>query len=321
MKHDFPMLSNTNHGRLDLGRADKRVLVGNVGLGDGTLGGIVGGAAEVDIVDRDASGLLGVLGDESLLSVAESRRLNKNLSTHARVDTSDADVLVVVVEDVDGTEADRGSTRANVGPVVVGVGDVESTSVLSSVAVGVADKRSLMVVVETIKEVLVLGEVGGQLAVVDPDVGGLLDADGVAVGSDNVLDGQVADDDVLLLVDVEADVLERSTSGTDDGLVGLDTDLVVTGELALDVNDLLLVRLGGLAELSKGRNSHGSSSGTTSGTSILGSIANVGSIGDGSSLAESLANLLDGRSRNGAGQSSEFEETEELHLGGVCKVK
>ncbi|CAF3641856.1 unnamed protein product, partial [Fusarium graminearum] len=265
-------------------------------------------------------------------------RLNKNLSTHARVDTSDADVLVVVVEDVDGTEADRGSTRANVGPVVVGVGDVESTSVLSSVAVGVADKRSLMVVVEvgvgdgdpvgsvgdieeTIKEVLVLGEVGGQLAVVDPDVGGLLDADGVAVGSDNVLDGQVADDDVLLLVDVEADVLERSTSGTDDGLVGLDTDLVVTGELALDVNDLLLVRLGGLAELSKGRNSHGSSSGTTSGTSILGSIANVGSIGDGSSLAESLANLLDGRSRNGAGQSSEFEETEELHLGGVCKVK
>ena len=325
--------SNTNNSALDLGRTDKRVFVRNVRLGDRALGSIVGRTTKVDIVNRDRSSLLGVLGDESLLGAGESSRLNKDLSTHARVDTSDADILVVVVEDVDETEADGRSARSNVGPVVVGVGDVESTSVLISVAVRVTDKRSLVVVVEvgvgdghpvrsvgnvkeTIKVVLVLGEVGGQLAVVDPDVGGLLDTDGITVVSNDVLDSEITNDNVLLLVDVKTNVLERSTGSSDDGLVRLDADLVVSGDLALDVDDLLLVGLGSLAELGEGRDGHGSSSGTTSGASVLGSVTNVSSIGDGSSLVDSLADFLDGGGRDGAGQSSEVKEAEELHSGG-----
>jgi len=323
--------SNANNSTLDLGRADKRVLVRNVRLGDRALRSIVGRTTKVDIVDRDATSLLGVLGDESLLGAGESSRLNKNLSTHARVNTSNADILVVVVEDVDETEADGRGTRSNVGPVVVGVGDVESTSVLISVAVRVTDQRSLVVVVEvsvgdgnpvrsvgnikkTIIEVLVLGEIRGQLAVVDPDVGGLLDTDGITVGSNDVLDGEVTNDDVLLLVDVKTNVVERSTGSSDDGLVRLDADLVVAGDLTLDVDDLLLVGLGSLAELGEGRDSHGSSSGTTCGASVLCGVANVGSVGDGSSLVDSLADFLDGRSRDGAGQSSEVKKAEELHV-------
>lgn len=258
--------SNANNSRLDLGGTDERVLVRNIGLGDGTLGGLVGGATKSNIVDGDAASLLGVLGDESSLSVGEGSRLNKNLSTHARVDSGDADILVVVVEDVDKAETDGGGAGTNVGPTVVGVGDVESALVLGGVAVRVANKRGLVVVVEVgvgdgdpvrgvgdveeaVEEVLVLGEVGRELTVVNPDVSGLLDANGITVLSNNVLDGKVANNDVLLLVDVETDVLERSASSTNDGLVRLDTDLVVAGDLALDVDDLLSIRLSSLAEL------------------------------------------------------------------------
>lgn len=258
--------SNANNSGLDLGGTDERVLVRNIGLGDGTLGGLVGGTTKRDIVDGDAASLLGVLGDESSLGVGEGSRLNKNLSTHARVDSGDADILVVVVEDVDEAETDGGGAGTNVGPTVVGVGDVESALVLGGVAVRVANKRGLVVVVEVgvgdgdpvrgvgdveeaVEEVLVLGEVGRELTVVNPDVGGLLDTNGITVGSNNVLDGKVANNDVLLLVDVETDVLERSASSTNDGLVRLDADLVVAGDLALDVDDLLPIRLSSLAEL------------------------------------------------------------------------
>lgn len=259
--------SNANNSGLDLGGTDKRVLVRNIGLGDGTLGGLVGGATKRNIVDGDAASLLGVLGDESSLGVFEGSRLNKNLSTHARVDSGDADILVVVVEDVDEAETDGGGAGTNVGPAVVGVGDVESALVLGGVAVRVANKRGLVVVVEVgvgdgdpvrgvgdveeaVEEVLVLGEVGRELTVVNPDVSGLLDANGITVLSNNVLDGKVANNDVLLLVDVETDVLERSASSTNDGLVRLDADLVVAGDLALDVDNLLPIRLSSLAELS-----------------------------------------------------------------------
>lgn len=232
---------------------------------------------------------------------------------------------------MDETETDRGSARSNAGPVVVGVRDVESALVLGAVAVGVADERGLVVVVEvgvgdgdevrgvgdieeTVVEVLVLGQVGGQLTVVDPDVGGLLDTDSITVGSNNVLDLEVANNDVLLLVDVKTNVVKRSTSGTNNGLVRLDADLVVSRDLALDVDDLLTLRLSSLAELGERRDSHGSTTSTTGSTAVLRSVTNVGNIGDGSSLAESLSGLLEGRSRDGADQSSEVEKTEELHV-------
>lgn len=58
--------------------------------------------------------------------------------------------LVVVVVDVAGSEAERGSTRANVLPVVVGVRDMKLSLVLAGVAVTVANEGCLVMVVEVV---------------------------------------------------------------------------------------------------------------------------------------------------------------------------
>lgn len=115
--------------------------------------------------------------------------------------------LVVVVVDVAGAKAERGSTRANVLPVVVGVCDMELARVLAGVAIAVANEGRLVVVVEvvagmphvslsryaflvlesiqrdgdpvaamgdvdeTVIVVLVGGEIGVELVVVDPNIG------------------------------------------------------------------------------------------------------------------------------------------------------
>lgn len=55
---------------------------------------------------------------------------------------------IVGVVDVASAETQRRATGAEVGPVVVGVGDAEMTLVLVSVVLAVANQRSLPVVVE-----------------------------------------------------------------------------------------------------------------------------------------------------------------------------
>lgn len=75
-----------------------------------------------------------------LLGLDEDVGLDENLSTVTSVDSGREDVLVVVVEDVAGTEADGRKTGRDVGEVVVGVGDVEVASVFSGVVVRVADE-------------------------------------------------------------------------------------------------------------------------------------------------------------------------------------
>ncbi len=114
--------------------------------------------------------------------------------------------------------------------------------VLVAVAVGVADEGGLEMIVEevvgegdevgavgdvkqAVVEVLVLVPVGGQVAVVDPDVLGRLDADSVAVRGGDLEDLHVAQDDVVGLVDVEADALDRAAGLAVDGLIRGDTDL------------------------------------------------------------------------------------------------
>lgn len=59
-----------------------------------------------------------------------------------------AGAFVVVVVDVSGAEAERRPARVDVLPVVVVVGDGEVASVFVAVAVRVADKAGLPVVVE-----------------------------------------------------------------------------------------------------------------------------------------------------------------------------
>jgi hypothetical protein len=61
---------------------------------------------------------------------------------------------------------------------------------------------------QTIVLVLVALPGGGQVAVVDPDVLGEVDGDGVTPGGLDLADGHVADDDVLLAEEGQADALE-----------------------------------------------------------------------------------------------------------------
>ena len=113
------------------------------------------------------------------------------------------------------SESDRWATGADVDPVVVGIGDVEVASVLIPVAVGVAYERGFVMIMEfvvrkrdevgsvsdvqeTIVVILIVVHVAGKITVVNPDVGGLwlLNADGIAVIGLDVLNGDIADDDI-----------------------------------------------------------------------------------------------------------------------------
>lgn len=328
------LASSAVDGALGLAAADKSVLVGDVLAGHGTSGSVGSSTTQGDVLGGDLASGLGVDRGKSSLGLLEGGGLDKDVGTHARVDTSGTNVKVVVVEDVDGAESDRGGTRVDVVPVVVGVGDVELASVLLGVAVRVADKRGLVVVVEegvgdgdevggvgdveeTIVEVLAVVLVGGEIAVVDPDVLGSLDADGVTAAGLDVLDDQVADNDVGLLVDVQTDTVEGGTGSTDDGLVRLDPDLSSARDGALDVDDLLASGLSGRAELGKGGDGGHRAAVSTGGAAVLSGVTNVAGLGDGGTLGEDVASLiLDGGGGNGADERDEVENAEELHLDG-----
>ena len=132
---------------------------------------------------------------------------------------------------------------------------MESASVLVSVAVAVANERNLVVVVEvsvgdgdpvggvsdiakTIVVVLAMVHVAGKVHVVDPNVGGCLDADSIASVCEDLGHGQVADNDVGDVLDVQADTLELGRRvDTKNGLVAGWTGLDVPGQSALDVDD------------------------------------------------------------------------------------
>jgi hypothetical protein len=99
------------------------------------------------------------------------------------------------------------------------------TGILRSIVVAVADEGRLPVIVQvcvgdgypfagmgdvdqSIVVVLVMGEVGVELAVVNPDVGRLLDPDTIPVGGEDVLADNVANNDVRLLPDKQANARE-----------------------------------------------------------------------------------------------------------------
>lgn len=75
--------------------------------------------------------------------------------------------------------------------VEVGVGDGDPVS-------GVRD------VEEAVKVVLASAQVSRQVAVVDPDIGGLIDSNGIAIVGKDLGNLEVAEDDVALSADVEA---------------------------------------------------------------------------------------------------------------------
>ena len=115
--------------------------------------------------------------------------MDEQLGALAGVDAV-RDVLVVVVIEVAGAEAERGTTGVQVVEVVVSVGDGQVALILGAVGVGVTDEGGLPVVVEesvsdgdevsgmgdiekTVVVILVVVTVRREVEVVDPDVGGL----------------------------------------------------------------------------------------------------------------------------------------------------
>lgn len=177
--------SSANNSSLDLGSIKK---VGDsVGsLGKSTLLSSV--LAFTEVVAR-LNSVARVSRVQRLLGRNEDVVLNEDLSALAGVDAV-GDVLVVVVVEVAGTEAERGTAGVQVVQVVVGVGDSQVALVLGAVGVGVADEGGLPMVVEegvgdgdvvggvgNIEEavvvVLVVVTVGREVEVVDPDVLGL----------------------------------------------------------------------------------------------------------------------------------------------------
>lgn len=98
---------------------------------------------------------------------------------------------MVRVDDVSSTETNGWTAGVNVLPEVVGHGDVQLAGIFGGVGVGVADEGGLPVVVdegvgecdvvssvghieESIVVVLVVVTVGGEINVINPDIGGFL---------------------------------------------------------------------------------------------------------------------------------------------------
>lgn len=212
----------------------------SVGRGERGLLGDVDVAVLVDVVALSGKAILIAVevGDNRAPDIGEGCLLNENLSTHARVDARGVDVLVAGAEDVGGTEANRRGAAVDVVPVVVVVRHVQSTLILRAVAVRVADEAGLEVVVELVVgegqevrstlgieeaviEILLakLKAVGGEVAVIDDNIGRRLDIDQVlALG--RVVQDKILDDDVLDILKTETAVLEtRVTTRSDDGSV------------------------------------------------------------------------------------------------------
>lgn len=82
------------------------------------------------------------VGRDGKADVGEAGLLNKDLGTHAGVDSRGWAVLKAGAVDVSSAESDGWQARVDVGEVVVVVGDLEVAGILVAVVVGVANERS-----------------------------------------------------------------------------------------------------------------------------------------------------------------------------------
>lgn len=146
------------------------------------------------------------------------------------------------------------------------------------IAVGDSDPvRSMRDVDKAIVVILVVVDVGRYINMVNPDVGRCLNADRVAISSQNLGDLQVLDDDVLGLVDVQTHTSEGGAGiSADNGLVGANVDLCGTSDRALDIDDLgrgVCFLADGSSEFRQGRYGSGGTAFSTRSAAVLRSIA------------------------------------------------
>lgn len=313
--------SNTNNGSLDVAAAKESVAVRN-SLESSGKGG-VGRTSEVIVSGVSIASIGGV---ERVGDTREYIRLNEELSAITGVDAV-VGVQEVAVDDMAGSEAVRWRTRVDVVPVVVGIGDGQMARILVAIAVRVTDERGLPVVVdvavgdgdivasvgdidETIVVVLVVVPVGRDIDMVDPHVGGGLDADSIAVVRENLLDRQVANNDVLLALDVETQTNEFGAGVlANDALVRADLNLGSLGNGAGDDDDTCGIVSDGCGKLSVGGNGSGGSALSSSGSAVQGSITDSWSISDRGTLSNVAALLILNFGRDGKGNLRQRGQT------------
>ena len=294
----------------------------------------MGSTAEVDVVGDNVAGLVRVTENDGLLGADKAGGLDEDLCAETGVDGRVDEVLVEVVVDMGGAEADGRAAGVDVGPAVVGVGDGQVAGVLARVGVGVSDERALPVVVEEgvgegdpvggvgdIEEAVVVVLADVQVAlevdVVDPDVGGLVDANGVTVVGVDAGNGEVADNNVGDATNVQADTLEGGAAGAaHNGLIGGRPDAAGAGEAALEDDNGRAVSLGGLAEGGKIADGGGGAPRSAGGAAVGGGEADVAGLGDGGALLDGALILLLVDGWGGAGDGEAGHEGEMLVLHG-----
>lgn len=136
------LTSSTDNSALDASGSNK-----SVGVGDGGQSACLGSVRSTTEVIVSGNSIAGIGGVEGLAGSNESVGLNKDLGTVTGVDAV-VDGIEVAVVDVTCAEADRWGARVDVVPVVVVLGNVEVTGVLSAVAVRVTNQGGLPVVVK-----------------------------------------------------------------------------------------------------------------------------------------------------------------------------
>jgi hypothetical protein len=122
---------------------------------------------------------------------------------------------------------------------------------------------------KTVVVILAVVKIRRQVKVITPDILRCLDTDGIAVGGKDFAALEVAENNVLDLVNKKTNVLQSSIAvQADDGGVGGDLDLGVARNLARDVDNGRPLCGGSLGELCEGRDSSSCSTLTSGGSSV-----------------------------------------------------
>ena len=161
---------------------------------------------------------------------------------------------------------------------------------------------------KTIVVVLAMRKIRRKIAVVDPDVLGLLDGDSVTTILVDLAEAHVLDDDVLGSLDEETGADELAVGVlAQDGLVAADLDLLAALDGALDVDDRGLVVLDGRDELVVALDGDRRAASTTGRAAILGSVTNGTLSSSGSGGEGSCESSEGGKGRQGT-------ENRDLHI-------
>lgn len=141
-----------------------------------------------------------------------------------------------------------------------------------------------------------MGLVRRQVEMVNPNVLGCLDGDGISSTCNNLGYLQVANDNIFLLVDAQSNAVQCGTRVlSENSLVATNFDRFAAADHTIDDDDFCGVIAGSGFECGKRRDSYGRSSSSTFGSSIERSISDSCNFGSGCTAQENCGR----RSLNG----------------------